>query len=82
MRVEKEKRRVSIICHDGSMVKGTIHINPGERPLDFFNDQKEAFIPVTDAEVFNAKGNLIVQKSEKKTTVILNKTAIRLVEEI
>ena len=38
MKVEKEKHRVSIICQDGSSVKGVIHINPGERILDYIND--------------------------------------------
>ena len=50
MLVEKEVRKVSIFLRDGACIAGNIHINPGERVIDFFNDSKEAFIVVTDAE--------------------------------
>ena len=86
MRVEKEKHKVSIICEDGSLVKGLVHINPGERMVDFFNDEKESFIAVTDVHFYNIKDihsfRLISDISKKKQAVILNKAAIKLVEEI
>lgn len=28
MRIEKEKRKVIILCNDNSLVRGFIHINP------------------------------------------------------
>jgi hypothetical protein len=37
MKVEKEKRKAVIVCTDGSLVKGLVHINPGERMIDFLN---------------------------------------------
>ncbi len=86
MRVEKEKHKVNIICSDGSLVKGFVHINPGERMLDFFNDAKENFIAITDAQFYNINDiqsfRLISDMSKKKQAVILNKAAIKLVEEL
>jgi hypothetical protein len=83
MKIEKDKRKVCIICEDGTLVTGTVHINPGERLLDFFNDQKETFIPVTESEVCNPEEK---DKSQilckKKDTIILNKTSIKFVEEL
>ena len=86
MRVEKEKRKVSIICQDNLLVEGLVHINPGERVIDFFNDAKESFIAITNADFSNLKEiksfKLISEMLKKKNTVILNKSAIKLVEEI
>lgn len=65
MRVEKEKRKVNITCLDNSLIKGFVHINPGERIIDFINDQKENFIAVT----------------ESGKTIILNKSIIKYFEE-
>ncbi len=86
MRVEKEKRKVIIVCVDGSLVKGFVHINPGERIIDFFNDVKESFIAVTSAEFYNIKEihsfSLFSELKKKKNVVVLNKSAIKLVEEL
>ena len=57
MLVEKEVRRVSIFLRDDACIAGNIHINPGERVIDFFNDTREAFIVVTDAE-FRGHGHM------------------------
>lgn len=86
MRIEKEKRKVNVICEDGSLVKGFVHINPGERMLDFFNDSKENFIAVTNAEFYNIKEihsfKLFSEIAKKKNAIILNKSCIKLVEEV
>jgi hypothetical protein len=83
MKIEKEKRRVNIICKDGSLVTGILHINPGERMLDFLNDRKETFVPVTEAEVCTPDGSRDSRLvCEKKNTIILSKSAIKLVEEL
>lgn len=85
MRVEKETRKVNIICGEDLFVKGFVHINPGERLIDFFNDPKETFIAITSAE-FCGLGEvksfkLIGQIMKKKNAVLLNKASIKLVEE-
>jgi len=86
MRVEKEKHKVNIICQDGSVVKGFVHINPGERIVDFFNDCKECFIAVTDVEFSNLKEvhsfKLLDEMRKKRKCIILNKVAIKLIEEL
>ncbi len=85
MRVEKEKHRVSIICHDGYSIRGDIHINPGERIQDFLNDLRRNFIAVTDAEFFYTKDEAIFESQSKtagkKDSIILNKSDIKWVEE-
>ncbi|MEW6101162.1 MAG: hypothetical protein AB1481_02590 [Candidatus Omnitrophota bacterium] len=85
MRGEKEKRRVDIMLLDGSFVRGTIFINLGERVMDFFNDPKESFIAVTNIESSSLRtlqSFKLAQPQKKKNTFIINKTAIKCVEEI
>lgn len=86
MKVEKDKLSVMITCEDGSLVRGNVHINPGERLIDFINDEKEEFIAVTQAEFYNIKEihsfRLFNEARKKKSMVILNKTSVKLIEEI
>lgn len=85
MKVEREKRKVSIICEDGSLVNGTIHITPGQRISDFINDEKRRFIVVTNAEFYNIKEihsfRLFNEMRKKKSAVVLNIDSIKLIEE-
>jgi len=76
MAVEKERCSVNLFLQDGSIVKGFIYINPGERILDFFNDPREAFIPLTDVEI-SSSGSV-----RKNNFVILSKSSIKWIEEI
>lgn len=86
MRIEKEKRRVSIICLDGSSIRGIVHINPGERLLDYINDEREDFIAITSAEFFYAEDiqsfRLATKLLFRKEFVVLNKSAIKWLEEM
>jgi hypothetical protein len=86
MKVEKEKHDVVIYCLDGSMIKGYVHINPGERVIDFINDSKENFIAVTKTECQSfqeVKSFRLVGKFKcKKELLLLNKGAIKYIEEI
>ncbi len=84
MRVEKEKRKVNIVCSDKSVVTGFIHINPGQRVMDFINHE-ERFIVLTNA-VFQNIGEIHAFKlynelSKKKNTIFLNKASIKWIEE-
>jgi hypothetical protein len=85
MRIEKEKRKVKITCQDGSAVEGFMHINPGERILDFMNNAHENFIAITDAKFYSSKEiqsfKLISQSLNKKNFIILNKSAVKWIEE-
>jgi len=85
MRVEKQKEKVMIICNDGSMIKGFVHINPGERLLDFLNDEKENFVAVTSVEFQNVATvhsfKIYSELSKKRNSIVLNKSVIRWMEE-
>ena len=85
MKIEKEKHRVNIICRDGSVIKGFVHVDPGLRVIDFFNNPKTAFLAVTEAEFYNIEElksfKLLSASTKKGEVVILNKTSIKLVEE-
>jgi len=86
MRIEKDQRRVDILCEGDTLIRGTVHINPGERLLDFFKNLKKDFIAVTNVEVVKAKNATLFksydQKNKQKNTVILNIVYIKLVKEI
>jgi hypothetical protein len=85
MRIEKERRKVNIICHGTFLVRGLIHINPGERILDFINDSRESFIAVTEVEFYRTKENNFLSLGSKpfskKASLVLNKAAIIWMEE-
>ncbi|MDI6606013.1 MAG: hypothetical protein QME65_02580 [Candidatus Omnitrophota bacterium] len=76
MKIEKEKYRVHILCLDGCLINGVIHITPGLRILDFANDKSKSFIAVTAAEICSP------QLSVKNQNIILNKSAIQCLLEI
>jgi len=84
MKIEKELHRVRIICKDGSLIKGFVHINPGERMTDFLN-AKENFIPVTEAKFYNIRKihsfALFGKIVKKEKTIVLSKASIKLIEE-
>jgi len=81
IKIEKEKRKIHIVCNEGFSVKGYIHLFEGERTLDFINHAQESFIVLTNAELY------CLEKSESKLaadtdTIILNKSVIKWIEEI
>lgn len=86
MKIEKDKRQVNIVCEDGSLIKGFVHINPGERMIDFINDTKEVFIAVTEVEFYNIKEihsfKLFSEMTKNKKAIVVNKTSIKLIEEL
>jgi hypothetical protein len=84
MKVEKEKRKVNIFCFDNSSIEGVIHINPGERVLDFINDSRESFIAVTEAKIdFSKKiSSFKLSSKQEMDSFLLNKSAIKLIQEI
>ena len=85
MRIEKDKCRVNIICTDSSRIKGFVHINPGERIIDFMNDTREDFIVLTSAEINSVTEvrtlRVYREAARKSELVILNKSSIKWIEE-
>lgn len=86
MRVEKEKRKVNIICTDKSIVTGFVHIDPGLRIMDFINRVNEPFVIVTNAEFQNIGEvhafKLYNELKKKRKTICLNKASIKWIEEL
>ena len=82
----KEKVKVLIALRDNIILRGGIHINQGERVLDFINDIRESFIAVTEVEVFHpSRLNPLVlprRATDKKKTLVVIKSAILWIEEI
>ena len=72
MKIIKEKRKVVITLSGGAVIKGVIHINEGERILDYLNDMAKKFIPVTDTQ----------NNSSAPKTLLLNRSFIQSVEEL
>lgn len=85
MKVIKEKKKVCITLRHNFMLKGTIYINQGERIFEFINDPREAFIPVTEVEVFTTEenGEYVLQPKlvSKKSSIVVIKSAILWIEE-
>jgi len=85
MRIEKEKRKVNIVCLDRSVISGVININPGERVSDFINRSEVEFLIVTNAEFKNVGEmrafQLYNDLIKKKKTIFINKSSIKWIQE-
>ncbi len=86
MKIEKDKRKVSIICADGTSIKGVVFINNGERVSDFINDANEQFIAVTSVEFYYLEDvqsfKLASKMIARRDCIILNKRTIKWIEEL
>jgi len=72
MKIPKDKYKISINCLDGCRVEGYIHVPQGLRVLDYLNDEKEKFVPVTEAKI----------RKKAVSIIMLNKNAIKWLEEV
>ncbi len=80
MKVEKQKLKVHIISEEALSISGLVHINPGERLIDFLNNHDENFIAVTEAR-FSGPGALL-RIGRSKDVVLVNKQSIKLIEKL
>lgn len=80
MKIEKEQIRVHIVSGEGLSMDGFIHINPGERLIDFLNNHDDNFIAVTEARLSGVGTFLKIGK--KKDVVLLNKSSIKVIEKL
>lgn len=85
VQIEKEKRKISITCQDGSSIKGFIHLIQGQRTSDFFNDPKDDFIILTEAELYYVEDvhsfKLASRLVARREAILLSKKYIKWVEE-
>ena len=72
MKIPKNKCKVLVSCSDVCRIEGYIHVPQGLRVLDYLNDEKESFVPVTEARI----------RKKEVSVIIVNKNAIKWVEEI
>lgn len=79
MRVEKEKRKVRIVCADGIEIEGFLYINPGERLTDSLNHTMGDFMAITESKVSGPE-SLFKAKSKGKA-LLLNKASVLYIEE-
>jgi len=73
--VEKIKVAMSM---PGYRVEGFIFVLEGQRASDFLNDQDKLFIAVTEAKIYDWKGDFL----EDKDFIAVNKDRISLISEI
>ena len=82
----KQRQKVSIICLDGTSIKGFVCLNEGERLLDSVNDTRESFIGLTKVEFSYTEDiqsfKLATGVIARKDFIILNKSSIKWIEEI
>ncbi|MDD4953672.1 MAG: hypothetical protein PHG40_02060 [Candidatus Omnitrophica bacterium] len=82
MKIEKDKRSVFIVCSQDTVITGRVHLNPGERTIDFLNNTRDSFIAVTEAKVHNAgRFKLSSNVLKRGRTLLLSKNAIKWIEE-
>ena len=61
----------------GYRVEGYIFVNKGQRATDYLNTRDKSFIAVTDAKIYDWKGDLL----EQKEFIAVNKDRISLIAE-
>lgn len=84
MKIEKEKKKVDVLCNDGSWIKGFIYVNPGIRVSDFINDSRENFIILTNVEFYMREptsSETDPKPISKTDMILLNKSVIKLIKE-
>ena len=62
MHVEKEKMRITALV-DRFRIVGDMYRYPGARLLDLVNIKEQAFIPITDAEIYSLGDGKLLHKA-------------------
>lgn len=62
MHIEKEKIKVTILV-DRFRIVGNMFRYPGARLMDLVNIKEQAFIPITDAEIYSLGDGKLLQKA-------------------
>lgn len=82
----KQERKVVIVCNDRSSMIGFIKVTPNQSTLDFINDEKENFVFIDNVEIWYTKDaqsfRLAYKWMERRSNVVLNKSAIKFIEEV
>ncbi len=84
--VEIQKRLTTIICTDGTSIRCSVNVLAGQKLFDIIKNPNENFILLNDVEINYQEQihsfKLSTKVTEKKENLILNKSAIKWVDEI
>ena len=73
---QREHKRAIVRTSDGVEIRGTVHIPPGTRTLDFMNRPNESFIAVTQATL------VVSGRVEQAEFLAVNKAHITVLREL
>jgi len=84
--IEKQKRQVNVVCNDGLSISAFVYVFGEQRLLDVMNNVQEKFVLLIEAEISQQEDlhpfKLAAKVTEKRESLILNKSAIKWVVEI
>ncbi|PKN37253.1 MAG: hypothetical protein CVU62_11665 [Deltaproteobacteria bacterium HGW-Deltaproteobacteria-2] len=84
--IEMQKKQTTIICTDGTSIKCSINVLPGQKLFDIIKSTNEAFVLINDVEINYQEQmqsfKLSTKITEKKDSLILNKSIIKWIDEI
>lgn len=84
--IEKQKRHVDIVCNDGFSINAFVYVFGEQRLLDVMNNVQEKFVLLVEAEISQQEDlrpfKLATKVTEKKESLILNKSAVKWIEEL
>lgn len=84
--IEMQKKQITIICTDGTSIKCSINVLPGQKLFDIIKGTNEGFVLVNDVEINYQEQmqsfKLSTKITEKKDNLILNKSIIKWIDEI
>lgn len=83
--IEIQKKQVTIICTDGTSIKCSINVLPGQKLFDIIKSTNEDFVLINDVEINYQEQmqsfKLSTKITEKKESLILNKSIIKWIDE-
>ncbi|KUG23271.1 hypothetical protein ASZ90_006932 [hydrocarbon metagenome] len=84
--IEMQKKKVTIICTDDTSIKCSINVLPGQKLFDIIKSTNENFLLLSDVEINYPEQiqsfKLSTKITEKKDSLILNKSVIKWIDEI
>ena len=84
--IEMQKKQITIICTDGTSMKCSINVLPGQKIFDIIKSTNEDFVSINDVEINYQEQmqsfKLSTKITEKKDSLILNKSIIKWIDEI
>jgi hypothetical protein len=84
--IEMQKKQITIICTDGTSMKCSIKVLPGQKIFDIIKSTNEDFVLINDVEINYQEQmqsfKLSTKITEKKDSLILSKSIIKWIDEI